>query len=257
MSFPFRLSDSQWKWVANFLPLGRKRKYSIRLIFTALVYVSKTGCQWRRLPQGRGVPPWPVVYYYFRQWNEKGYLEQAMKGLTKQLRLRQGRKPAPSAAIIDAQSIRTAPGVRAHKGWDGAKKLKGRKRHLLTDSSGLPLAVMVGSAKAPDRAGLLNLQQDIENKGLQVVFADQGYVGIQLLSVPVRIVQQAPKPLQRNAKNPLFQVVPKRWVIERTFGWLTHYRRLNRDYEKRTDCAKAMIQLALINILSARLAPKT
>jgi transposase len=97
-------------------------------LFTSLVYVSKTGCQWRRLPQGRGVPPWPVVYYYFRQWSKKGCWEQAMKALTYRLRMKQGRKPKPSAAIIDAQSIRTAPGVIQHKGWDGAKKLKGRKR---------------------------------------------------------------------------------------------------------------------------------
>jgi transposase len=103
----------------------------------------------------------------------------------------------------------------------------------------------------------LNLQKDIENKGLKVVFADQGYVGMQLLSVPVYIVQQRPKLVGSSPRQPLFQVVPRRWVIERTFGWLTHYRRLSRDYEKRIDCSKAMIQLALINILSARLARKT
>ncbi len=107
------------------------------------------------------------------------------------------------------------------------------------------------------RAGLLNLQTDIENKGLQVVFADQGYVGMQLLPVPVCIVRQKPKPQGRSPKQPLFQVAPKRWVIERTFGWLTHYRRLNRDYEKRIDCSKAMIQIALINILTTKMVAKT
>lgn len=256
MSFPFCLSDSQWEVVANFLPCARKRKYSCRILFTAMVYVSKTGCQWRSLPVLH-FPPWPVIYYYFRRWNDKGYLEGAMKRLTQILRVKQGRRQKPSAAIIDAQSIRTAAGVSAHKGWDGAKKLKGRKRHLLTDSTGLPLGVMVGNAAAPDRAGLLNLQTDIENKGLKVVYADQGYVGMQLLQVPVCIVRQLPKPAHRNVKQPLFQVVAKRWVIERTFGWLTHYRRLNRDYEKRIDCSKAMIQLALINIMSARLTLKS
>jgi transposase len=197
------------------------------------------------------------VYYYFRRWNSKDYFEKAMKCLTQNVRVKAGRKPKPTVAIIDAQSIRTAAGVSQHKGWDGAKKLKGRKRHLLTDSSGLPLGVKVGNGAAPDRAGLLNLQGDIENKGLQVVYADQGYVGMQLLQVPVYIVRQLPKPPSRNPKNPLFQVLPKRWVIERTFGWLTHYRRLNRDYEKRIDCSNAMIQIALINILAARLTHKS
>lgn len=256
MSFPFELSDSQWEAIANFLPLHRRRKYGIRMIFTAMVYISKTGCQWRSLPP-EVFPPWPVVYYYFRRWSAKGYLDKMMKTLTQRVRIKEGRKAEPSIAIIDAQSVRTAAGVREHKGWDGAKKLKGRKRHLLTDSNGLPLGIKVGNGAAPDRAGLLNLQSDIENKGLKAVFADQGYVGMQLLSVPVHIVRQLPKPKGRSLKRPLFQVLPKRWVIERTFGWLTHYRRLNRDYEKRTECAKAMIQLALINILTSRLAGKT
>ncbi len=152
MSFPFSLSDSQWESVANFLPVHRKRKYKARMVFTALVYVAKTGCQWRRLPQGREVPPWPVAYYYFRQWGAKGHLDKAMKALSRRVRVKQGRRPKPSAAIIDAQSIRTAPGVREHKGWDGAKKLKGRKRHLLTDTGGLPLGVKVGNGGAPGRA---------------------------------------------------------------------------------------------------------
>lgn len=256
MLFPFSLSDSQWERVANLLPTSRKRKYSVRRLFTAMVYISKTGCQWRSLP-GFYFPPWPIVYYYFRQWSRQSYLEKAMQALTRQVRLKQGKKPQPTFAIIDAQSVRTAAGVSEHKGWDGAKKCKGRKRHLLTDSDGLPLAIKVGNAAAPDRAGLLNLQPDIEGNGLQRVYADQGYVGIQLLKVPVCIVRQLPKAPNRNPRHPLFQVLPKRWVIERTFGWLSHYRRLSRDYEKRIDSSRAMIQIALINILSARLAAKT
>jgi len=256
MFFSFSLSDSQWEGVANLLPACRKRKYSVRRLFTAMVYVCKTGCQWRSLPGGY-FPPWPIVYYYFRGWSRQGCLEKAMQTLTRQVRLRQGKQPRPTTAIIDAQSVRTAAGVSEHKGWDGARKWKGRKRHLLTDSDGLPLGITVGNAAAPDRAGLLNLQADIEGRGLQRVYADQGYVGIQLLKVPVLIVRQLPKAPNRNFRQPVFQVLPKRWVIERTFAWLSHYRRLSRDYEKRIDCSRAMIQIALINILSARLAGKT
>src|SRR5687767_6138388 len=106
MSFPFSLSDSQWKAVANLLPVERKRKYSVRLLFTAMGYLCKTGCQWRSLPL-YPFPPWPVVYYYFRQWSAKGYLEEAMKRLTPLVRLQQGRNATPTIAIIDAQSIRT------------------------------------------------------------------------------------------------------------------------------------------------------
>ena len=256
MSFPFSLSDSQWGVVAIFLPCTRKRKYAVRSLFTAMVYLTHTGCQWRALPAGP-FPPWPVVYYYFRRWSRRGYLDYAMKALTRMVRLRQGRRLLPSAAVIDAQSVRTSAGVQAHKGWDGAKKLKGRKRHLLTDTAGLPLGIRVASAGAPDRTGLLQLRREIEHSGLRVVFADRGYVGVQLLTVPVLIVGQRPKPPDRDPRQPRFQPLPKRWVIERTFGWLTHYRRLSRDYEKRIDCSEAMIQLALINILSNKLTAQT
>jgi putative transposase len=256
MSFSFSLSDSQWENIANCLPCSRKRKYSCRILFTAMVYVARTGCQWRNLPCFH-FPPWQVVYYYFRAWSEKHYLDKAMKQLTRKVRVHNGKKATPSVGIIDAQSIKTAAGVSKVKGWDGAKKLKGRKRHLLTDTSGLPLGVKVGSAGAPDRAGLLNLQSEIQAGTLKVVYADQGYVGIQLLNVPVHIVRQKPKPEGRSAKNPLFQVVPKRWVVERTLGWLTHYRRLNRDYEKNRECATAMIIIALINILTNKMTGKT
>ena len=256
MSCPFTLSDSQWEVVANFLPCSRKRRYGIRSLFSAMVFIASTGCQWRALPKGE-FPPWQLVYYYFRQWSGRGYLDRAMKALTQMVRTKQGRSPTPSAAVVDSQTVRTAAGVQAQKGWDGAKKLKGRKRHLLTDTTGLPLGLRVGSGAAPDRSGLLSLSWDIEHKGLRVVFADRGYWGMQLLSVPVCIVGQVPKPAGRDLRHPRFQPLPRRWVIERTFGWLTHYRRLSRDYEKRTDCSKAMIQLALINILTRRLTGKT
>jgi putative transposase len=256
MNNPYALSDSQWELVAKLLPESRKRKYSLRLLFTAVVFVVKEGIQWRALPKGV-FPPWQVVYYYFRKWSNNSIFSLAIKTLSRQVRIVEGRDPNPRAAVIDSQSVKTGAGVESQKGWDNAKKFKGRKRHLLTDTMGLPIAVRVSSAEDSDRQGLLYFKRTIEHESrLQTVFADQAYWGIQLLKVPVSIVSQQPKAPRIKGAPPLFKVLPKRWVIERTFGWLSNYRRLNRDYEKRTDTAKTLIEIALVNILSKRLSRK-
>lgn len=251
MHSSFRMSNAQWKNIKNYLPLSRQRKYSVRSIFAAVVYLTKTGCQWRSLP--RNFPPLQLVYYYFRSWGAKGIINKIMLQLTQKLRVKCGRSPEPFTAIIDSQSVRTGPGIKDCTGWDGAKKIKGRKRHLVTDTLGLPLAIRVGSARATDREGMAALAPDIEKCGSHILFADKGYIGICITeNVVLRIVTLQDK---NNCETgvPETETMHKRWVIERTWGWLTHYRRLTRDYERLVKCSKAFIQIAFIAIMTNRI----
>jgi putative transposase len=225
----------------------------MRHIVTAIFYLTKTGCQWRNLPSY--YPPWQTVYYHFRRLSSRGILSRMMGALRSRVRIKKGRSPSPQAAVIDSQSVRTGPGVSERKGWDGAKKLKGRKRHLVTDTLGLPLALKVGRADSPERAGLAMLAPRLERSfNLKAIYADRGYWGMKITHIPLHIVE---RPDVRNRWKPGgvkgaargFIPVTKRWVIERSFAWITSYRRLAKDYEKRTECSEAMIQLAFIAIM--------
>lgn len=251
MRFPFRLTDSQWEAVKTFLPWQRRRKYPARTVLTAMLYVARTGCQWRQLPDC--FPPWQTVYYYFRRWTRSGAWSRAMQALAERVRTAQGKAAEPSAAVVDSQSVRTAAGVSSDKGWDGAKKLFGRKRHLATDTGGLPLAVRVSSARVSDREGLWLLATRLRTLPLRVLFADSAYRGIRLLDGVDTVVVNR----RTGGGAARFVPVPKRWVVERTFGWLSHWRRLARDYEKRSDCAQAFVQLALVAIMARRIRSET
>ena len=239
----FMLSDSQWEEVSTYFePKKRKRKVSLQVVVSAAVYVLKSGCQWRLLPTEYG--KWQLVYYYFRKWMNYAVLEDMLYKLVGKLRKQSGRRKEPSAAVIDTQSVKNAAGVSDQTGYDAGKKTKGRKRSLATDTQGNVLAVGVAAASQHDKRAVKSIQQQVEDsKEIKAVFADGSFKGEAPFDRKGKI-----KWVVVDKKAGPFKVLPKRWVVERTFGWLMNFRRLARDYEKRTDCAKAMILLASILI---------
>ncbi|GEL17220.1 DDE transposase [Pseudonocardia asaccharolytica DSM 44247 = NBRC 16224] len=203
----------------------------------------------------RDFPPWQTVYWHFARWEAQGVTRQVLDILRRRLRRAEGRAPEPSAAVLDTQSVKGADTVgRESRGYDAHKKINGRKRFVLTDTLGLLLAVMVRPASVQDRAGATTMLLGLYlTSPARVVFADQGFAGRlvawarRLLGVSVHIVG---KPAGQRG----FQVHPKRWVVERTLGWLLAHRRLARDYERHPEISEAMIRWAAIDLLVRRLA---
>lgn len=216
----------------------------------------KTGGQWRWLPKDFG--PWPTVYGYFNRWSRLTVWQGIIEELNMQERGRQGRHPEPTAGGIDSQSVKAAMPPVDEIGFDGHKKIKGRKRHGLTDTLGLLLCVIVTAANVGDREGLKPLLNRWFIKGVcrwRKIWVDAGYVG-EGLRAWVRGLKRTHKiDLEvTDHQGNGFQVVPKRWVVERTFGWLVGYRRHSKDYEVLTRNSEAMIQISMIAILLRRLA---
>ena len=243
MNYPFLLTDSQWEEVsAYFAPKKRKRRVSLQVIVSAALYLLKTGCQWRLLSTEYG--KWQLVYYYFRKWMNYAMLEDILYKLAGKLREEQGREAEPSAAVIDTQSVKNAAGVSEAVGYDAGKNVKGRKRSLATDTGGNVLAVGVSAANQHDKEAVKTIQEPVEDyKNIKAIFADGSFKGKAAFDKKGKI-----KWLVVNKKAGPFKVLPKRWVVERTFGWLMNFRRLCREYEKSTQSAKAMILLASILI---------
>ena len=220
--------------------MSHYRKVSLRVIVSAMLYVLKAGCQWRLLPAEYG--KWPLVYYYFRKRTAYAVLEDTLSKLTGRVREESGRKAEPSAAVVDTQSVKSAAGVREQTGYDAGKKVKGRKRSLATDTQGNVLAVGITAAGELDKRAVKSIKEQVEDyKNIEAIFADGAFQGAAPFDRQGKI-----KWTMVNEKAGPFKVLPKRWVVERTFAWLTNFRRLVKDYEKRTDCAKAMILLAPI-----------
>jgi putative transposase len=227
----------------------------LREIVNALLYLLRSGCQWRMLPHD--LPPWPTVYYHYRKWRLSGLWAKINRLLMEQVRQAAGREATPSAAIVDAQSVKTAQ-VKGPRGYDSGKRVKGRKRHIVVDTMGLLLLVLVTAASVQDRPGgkllLTALHQRLALPRLKLLWADGGYRGQPFADWVKATFGWLWQVVKRHDDAKGFEVLPRRWVVERTFGWLNHYRRLSKDYEELTDSSESLIYLAMSHIMVRRLA---
>ena len=257
--YPSDLTDKQWTLLEPLLPPpstgGRREKHPRREVLNAIFYLLRTGCAWRQLPLN--FPPWQTVYWYFQRWNADGAVDRLHDTLRDQLRDGADRDPMAAAAIVDAQSVKGADTVgAASRGYDAGKKVNGRKRHIVVDTTGLLLLVMVTAASVQDRDGGARALERLRfvMPSVATVWADGGYAG-RLVGYALKVLRVVVTIVRKQQGQVGFAVLPRRWVVERTLSWISRCRRLDHDYERLPEHSEAMIEWAMIGLMVRRLAP--
>ncbi len=251
------MTDAEWALIAPHLPaprrLGRPRTTQLRSVVDALLYILATGCQWRLLP--RDFPPYSTVQRFFYRWREDGVWQRVNHDLVMRAREAEGREASPSAGVIDSQSVKTTE-AGGPRGFDAGKKIKGRKRHILTDTTGLMVAAQVHEASLQDRDGAVPLLASVRSclPWLRHVFADGAYAGAKLEDALAAFGRWTIEIVKRSDAAQGFELLPRRWVVERTLAWLNRNRRLAKDFEASIASATTWLLLASVKLLMRRLA---